>query len=834
MIRFKRTEYAECLNVSKVACTHCQLEFSDEVMIHDGEHRFCCKGCQGIYHLLSEEGLDTFYDKIGDTQLAPPTEQYENSENFNTPAFYERFVKTDNEGFCRVALVIEGIHCAACVWLNEKALHKMEGVVGVDINFTTNKAQITWADEVVKLSGIIDMIRAIGYDAFPYDASIQEARVNAERKDYYLRMAVAGFALMNMMSISFAQYHGYFSGISDDIVTILNVGEWVLSTPVLFYSGWVFFKGAYFGLKNKIVNMDILVSTGALLTYIYSIYITVFRLGEAYFDSVTMIIAFVLFGKFLEILSKKSAVDTLDVMSKHLPSEVNIIDGDNVKSVSVNDVVVGDVVIVQNGDKIALDGVLIEGEGNFDESSLSGESVPIPKKAGDNIISGTLSIDASIRYRVSKDFEHSTLSNLIAMLENSMSKKPRIEQIANRLSEYFSSTILILSLLTFIVWWFWPHDFDTAFMVGISVVIIACPCALALATPVATLVGLGLGAKRGILFKEAAQLETMANVSSIIFDKTGTLTEGKPKVIDVHWMDENVNRDLIYALVKSSKHPISKGVAAYLGERETLLLDEVNTITARGMVARYRGQMILGGNSTLMHDNGVSCAVSASEEVPLGCAVSASEEVPLGYKDDYVNSAFYVAIDNELKAVFELKDQAKSDAKENIEYFKKQGLEVIMLTGDHENVAKEVAIEIGIESYESEMTPQTKEAYLVTLQNQNKKVMMIGDGVNDILALARADIGIAMGSGSDIAIDVSDVVLMHDSLTSLSEAYKISKTTYGLIKQNLGISLVYNSITIPLAMAGYIIPLVAAVSMSISSLLVVGNSMRIRYSWNRR
>lgn len=808
--------------MSKVACTHCQLEFSEEVMIVDGEHYFCCKGCQGIYHLLSEEGLDTFYDKIGDTQLAPPTEQYENSENFNTPAFYERFVATDSEGFCEVALVIEGIHCAACVWLNEKALHKMEGVVGVDINFTTNKAHITWADEVVKLSGIIDMIRAIGYNAFPYDASIQEARANAERKDYYLRMAVAGFALMNMMSISFAQYHGYFSGISDDIVTILNVGEWVLSTPVLFYSGWVFFKGAYFGLKNKIVNMDILVSTGALLTYVYSIYITVFGLGEAYFDSVTMIIAFVLFGKFLEILSKKSAVDTLDVMSKHLPSEVNIIDGDNVKSVSVHDVVVGDVVIVQNGDKIALDGVLIEGEGNFDESSLSGESVPIPKKRGDNIISGTLSIDASIRYRVSKDFEHSTLSNLIAMLENSMSKKPRIEQIANRLSEYFSSTILILSLLTFIVWWFWPHDFDTAFMVGISVVIIACPCALALATPVATLVGLGLGAKRGILFKEAAQLETMANVNSIVFDKTGTLTEGKPKVIDVHWMDENVNRDLIYALVKSSKHPISKGVAAYLGERESVLLDEVNTITARGMVARYHGQMILGGNSALMHDNDIRCAVSVSEEVPLG------------YKDDYVNSAFYVAIDNELKAVFELKDQAKSDAKENIEYFKKQGLEVIMLTGDHENVAKEVAAEIGIESYESEMTPQTKEAYLVALQNRDKKVMMIGDGVNDILALARADIGIAMGSGSDIAIDVSDVVLMHDSLTSLSEAYKISKTTYGLIKQNLGISLVYNSITIPLAMAGYIIPLVAAVSMSISSLLVVGNSMRIRYSWNKR
>ncbi len=796
--------------MSKVACTHCQLEFSKEVMIVEDEHYFCCKGCQGIYHLLSDEGLDTFYDKVGTTKLAPPTQQYEKSENFNSPAFYERFVTCNSEGFNEISLVIEGIHCAACIWLNEKALQKMEGVVEVSINFTTNKAKITWADEVVKLSNIIDMIRAIGYDAFPYDASLQEAHANKERKDYYLRMAVAGFALMNMMSISFAQYHGYFSGIEADIVTILNVGEWVLATPALFYSGWVFFKGAYFGMKNKIVNMDILVATGALLTYFYSIYITVFGLGEAYFDSVTMIIAFVLFGKFLEVLSKKSAVDTLDVMSKHVPTEVSIIDGESVKSIGVNDVKVGDIVLLQNGEKVALDGVLIEGEGSFNESSLSGESVPIPKKIGDKIISGTLSIDASIRYRVEKDFAHSTLASLIAMLENSMSKKPRIEQLANRLSEYFSSTILIFSLLTFILWWFWPHDFDTAFMVGISVIIIACPCALALATPVATLVGLGLGAKRGILFKEAAQLETMAKVTSILFDKTGTLTEGKPRVVDVHWMDADVDKKLIFALVKSSKHPISQGVAEYLDEESTLLLDEVNTLTARGMLGRYQGKILLGGNSALMSDNGITC------------------------KDDYLNSAFYFAIDNELKVVFELKDQAKKDAKESIAYFKKQGLELIMLTGDHENVAKEIADEIGIESYQSDMTPESKEAYLVQLQNRDKKVMMIGDGVNDILALARADIGIAMGSGSDIAIDVSDVVLMHDSLTSLKEAYKISKTTYALIKQNLGLSLVYNAITIPLAMAGYVIPLVAAVSMSVSSLLVVGNSMRIRYSWKRK
>jgi len=780
-------------------------------MIVDGEHYFCCNGCQGVYHLLSDEGLDNFYDKVGNTQLAPPTQQFEDSSNFDSPAFYDRFVTTNSEGFQQVSLVIEGIHCAACVWLNEKALYKMEGVVDVHINFTTNKAQITWADNVVKLSGIIDMIRAIGYNAFPYDPSLQEAHANKERKDYYLRMAVAGFSLMNMMSISFAQYHGYFSGIEEDIVTILNVGEWVLATPVLFYSGWVFFKGAYFGLKNHIVNMDILVATGAVLTYFYSIYITLLQLGEAYFDSVTMIIAFVLFGKFLEVLSKKSAADTLDVIFRQVPGEVSIVDGESVKVVDVDEVNVGDIVMLKAGEKAALDGIVTEGEGSLDESSLTGESVPVYKQKGDTVISGTISIDAVLRYEVIKDFAHSTLSNLVAMLENSMSKKPRIEQIANRLSEYFSSTILIFSLITFVVWWFWPHDFDTAFMVGISVIIIACPCALALATPVATLVGLGMGAKRGILFKEAAQLETMAKADIVIFDKTGTLTEGRPEVVDVHWIDESVNKDAIYALVMSSTHPVSKGVASYLSASvdQHLALDEQNQIAARGIVGRYKAQMLVGGNRVFMEDHDVECNIEVT------------------------HTAFYYAVDGVLKAVFELKDQPKEDAAQTIEILKKHGVKSVMLTGDHRKAAAEIANEVGIEDYKSELLPDGKEAYIVSLQNSGKKVVMVGDGVNDILALARADIGIAMGNGSDIAIEVSDVILMNDSLKSLGEAFKISYTTYGLIKQNLGLSLIYNGITIPLAMAGYIIPLVAAVSMSISSLLVVGNSMRIRYSWNR-
>ncbi|HZF71158.1 cation-translocating P-type ATPase, partial [Sulfuricurvum sp.] len=720
----------------------------------------------------------------------------------------ERFVTTTKEGLSQVSLVIEGIHCAACVWLNEKALHKMDGVIEAHINYTNNKARITWNPESVKLSAIIDMIRAIGYNAFPYDASLQEVRANKERKDYYLRMAVATFATMNMMWIAVAQYAGYFTGITQDVKTILNTAEWFLATPVLFYSGWIFYRGAYYGLRNRAVTMDLLVVTGSSLAYLYSIYITVFEKGEAYFDSVAMIITFVLFGKFLEVLSRKNAADTLDIIGKHIPREVSIVEGETIRSVDVNEVKVGDIIVIRSGERSAIDGEVISGEGSFDESNLTGESEPIFKRLGDKIISGTTSIDALIHYRSTKDFAHSTLSNLVNLLENAMAQKPSIEQLANRLSQHFSSTILFLAIATFWGWYFWPHSFDRALMVGISVIIIACPCALALATPVATLVGLALGAKRGILFKSAAQIETMAKATMVVLDKTGTITQGRPEVVYAT-LHNPFDHNVLHTLVSSSKHPISRGVLEYLERTEeevdSTTLEEVREIPARGMVGRANGVVVAGGNALLMQE--------------LGIAVDAVSD----------KSIFYYAVDNLLVAVFELRDLPKARALESMEDLKRSNLRVVMLTGDHEAAAQRVAKEVGIDEVHAHLTPEGKAAFIDKAHQDGHIVVMAGDGVNDLLALAAADIAIAMGNGSDIAIEVSDVVLMNDSLTSLTEAFGISRKTYGLIKQNLGISLVYNSITIPLAMMGYVIPLIAAISMSFSSLLVVGNSMRVRW-----
>ncbi len=797
---------------NKISCSHCHLEFDELVMIKDNECFFCCKGCQGVFNLLKDEGLESFYKKSGNIVLTPPSQNFEDSLSFNSESFYDKFVKINNEGFSEVSLVIEGIHCSACIWLNEKALHKLDGVVEVNINFTNNKATIIWADHIIKLSAIIDMIRSVGYNAFAYDATLQEVHANKERKSYYLKMAVAIFASMNIMWIAIAQYAGYFTGITQDVKTILNIAEGILATPVLFYSGWVFFRGAYYGLKTKVVNMDLLVATGSLLTYLYSIYITILEQGEAYFDSVSMIITFVLIGKFLEVLSKKNAADTLDIITKGIPSEAKIIQNNSIVTCKIDDVTQGDIVVVSSGDKILFDGEIIKGDGSFNESNLSGESEPVYKNIGMNVVSGTLSIDADIHFRASKDFKHSTLSNLVTLLETAINKKPKIQQMANKLSEYFSSIVLVLSFITFIVWWLWPHSFEISFMVGISVIIIACPCALALATPVATLVGLGLGASRGIIFKEAAQLESMAKVDTLVLDKTGTITVGKPEVINVNIYEE-FDKNILYSLVSLSKHPVADGISKYIKQKNqaisNIVFDEFTQIPAQGIKAKYKDLELLGGNEKLLNENSIE--LNSSSE----------------------NTVFYFVINKKIVATYELRDKIKDGASELINSLRKKGIESIMLTGDNASVAKKIANEVGIDKFIYEQTPQSKAEYISELHKKGKTVVMVGDGVNDILALAHADIGIVMGSGSDIAVNVGDVVLLDDSLKSLHDAFKISSTTFSLIKQNLFISLAYNAVTIPLAMAGYIIPLVAAISMSISSLLVVGNSLRIRYKWKR-
>ena len=768
---------------------------------------FCCKGCQGVYHLLNTQGLGTFYDKLGDTQLQPATPQSNDLEKFDLEGFKNKYIKQEDNGLYEIHLIIEGIHCSACVWLNEKVLHQIDGVVEASINYTNNKAKVVWDSDILPLSKIIETIRSIGYNAYPYDPKLQEERAIQTRKSYYTRILVAVFGAMNIMWLAIAQYAGYFSGMQDAFKNILNWAEFVLATPVLFYSGWIFFRGAYYGYKNKIVNMDTLVSSGAFLAYIYSIYAMLTHTGEVYFDSVVMIITFVLVGKYLEVLSKKSAVDTLDNMMGSTPTEVTILK-DKIKSlVSVESIIVGDIIELKPGERVVIDGILSSGEALFDESSLTGENEPIFKTKGDEIRSGSLCLDSVISYKTSKDASSSLLTSIVKLLEESITKKPRIEQLANTISGYFSTTILMIALLTFIGWYYTSSQFETALIIAISVIVIACPCALGLATPMATLVGISMAAKRGILFKEATFLETMAKSTILAIDKTGTLTQGKPSVVHATFLDD-FDHSLLLSLVESSNHPIAKGVHNYLVSHSSSLnllpLEDIKSIEAKGITAKYSNQILRGGNAALLAYANITTSIKSE------------------------HSLFFFAIDEKLVAIFELSDTIREGATQAISQIKALGIKIVMLTGDHEKSAYKVAKTVGIEEVHAKLLPQDKANFITECHQKGEIVVMVGDGINDAIALALSDIAIAMGNGADVAVDVSDIVLLDETPQSLYEAYKLSHRTFQAVKENLGFSLLYNVISIPLAIFGFVTPLIAALSMSLSSLLVVGNSMRIK------
>jgi Cu+-exporting ATPase len=621
-------------------------------------------------------------------------------------------------------------------------------------------------------------------------------------------MSIAIIGSMNIMMIGVAKYAGFFSCMEEYTLHLVHIAEFIFATPVLFYSGWIFFRGAYYGLKNRIVNMDFLVSSGATLTYIYSMFVLFGGSGHSYFDSVAMIITFVLVGKYLEVLGKKSAVDTMDKIKSQVPLEATVVEDGVKKVVMLDSIAVGDIVEVKMGEKASVDGELISSVATFDESSMSGESLPVEKRVGDKIYSGTINSGQVIRYRATKNYANSTLNSIVTLLEDSLSSKPQIEESANEISKYFSITILLLALGTFVGWLLAGAGFEKALIVSISVIVIACPCALALATPIASLIGISWGAKRGLLFKEAKFIETFANANVVVFDKTGTLTDGNLTIrgqsndIEVNYLAP------LYALVDSSTHPVSRAIKLYLDDNysniEKRELEEIEQIHAQGVVAYYCNQRLLGGNSKLLSSNGINFSLDSSYTL------------------------YHFAIDDEVIVSFELEDSIKEEAKETIEYLRGIGIEVVMETGDHQAVASRVANNIGIEHFKSEMTPIDKSDYIDKLKEQDRVVVMVGDGINDALALSKADVAIAMGKGADVALAISDIVILNDSLRGIRDSFVISRRTYKFIKQNLGLSLVYNILTIPVAMAGFVIPLVAALSMSLSSLIVVGNSMRIK------
>ena len=779
-------------------CSHCRLDFDEKQMLEKDGHFFCCTGCEAVFELVQSKGLGDFYERLGKNSLEPV--------NFKQNlGVFDSFVRPTNEGFSEIHLVIDGIFCAACVWLNEKILIEEQGVIEASVNPITHKARVVFDERQVSLKRILTLIQSIGYKPSAYDPLKQEQKALSTKREFYSKLVVAIACVMNVMWIAVAKYAGFFSLMDAQTKDILNFAEFVLASPVLFYTGSAFYKNAYFSLKHGQISMDFLVIFGASLAYAYSLWAMFSRGGEVYFDSVAMIICFVFVGKYLEVLVKKHATDTMDGLNDFLKGEILVFNGKEFAPKDAYAVQVGDIIQLKTGDKILIDGVCVRGEASIDSSSLSGESEPVLVQAGTNINSACVVLDGSVEYRALKPYAESKLSQIISLLE--LSQKPKIQSLVAQIAVYFSRSVLAVALLCFCFWYFVRESgAEFALINAISVLIIACPCALALATPVSNLIALFQALKLKVLFKSSDKIEDLSKCDYAVFDKTGVLTDFKLKIARYE-LNQKANLNELFAFIGLSNHPVSASIREFLQEKvrdkKHLEFSAVKEIRAKGISARLKNDKFIGGNAQFLQE----CGIKMNQK--------------------FSDTHFVFAKNGEILAHFEFQSVLRAGAIELISYLKKIKMPIKMLTGDNEKAAQKVASKLGITDFTAFCLPENKMQVITTL-SQKHKVLMVGDGVNDALALQNAAVAVSLKQGADLAAQNSDIILLKNDLRALEQAIRLSKKTFIIIKQNLAFSLCYNALTIPLAFVGLINPLVAAASMSLSSVVVILNALRIR------
>ncbi|MCI7024048.1 MAG: cadmium-translocating P-type ATPase [Campylobacter sp.] len=810
-------------------CKHCAGHFESEAVIDANGNEFCCNGCKNVYAYLKSQGLSEFYSKLkkGEQNLAKPSSKHFDKQSAGS-MFSKLLRRDENSPFiCELEVLISGIHCPACIWLNEKALSNLEGVLELNISATTSKARVLFDERKTALEEILNLIIAIGYDPKPFN-EVNGAK-NSLSREHYARLIVALACSMNIMWVAIAVYSGYFEGLSLGAKKILHFAEFVLASPPVFYTASVFYRSALSSLKLRQINMDVNVSLGILSVYFYSVYAMLSGSEQVYFDSACMLVTFIFTGKFLQTKATQKAAQELENISSLFVEQVmSVKNNSRIPSISefkpcdVSEVKSGDFVLLRSGERAMIDGVVLSGEASVDNSSINGESVPVGISKDDALLSGALCAEGSVIYKATSSFQGSFLNKLSKLLSNASFARAQIEELANKISSHFGWAILGLCVASFVFWSVanisaWSGA--GAFGIAISVLVIACPCALSLATPIATLVAMGTATKRLVVFKDAKVLETLAKCDIIAFDKTGTLSKANLKVLKGQRFLPFDDGALL-ALASASTHPISKAVASYilknaLSPFKQDALENIQNIAGKGITATYKGVKIAGGSAAFIES--MAFIESKAFVKNLGASLA----------DEGGSSEYYFMYDNKLVARFFLDDELREGAKASIKELKQMGLKVLMLSGDKQIVASKVASELGIDKSHGELNPEQKALLIKELQ-KNANVVMVGDGINDILALKSANVGIAMGSGASVSVGVSDVVLLRDELGDLVFALRLAKKTFKVIKENLFISLAYNALSIPLAMAGFIIPLFAAISMSFSSLLVVLNSLRLK------
>ncbi|OPH48286.1 copper-translocating P-type ATPase [Paenibacillus ferrarius] len=723
---------------------------------------------------------------------------------------------------------IEGMTCAACAARIEKGLNKMPGISAATVNLALETAHVEYSPAEISVEEMVKKVDQLGYKAIRKEEDQTEGdykQKEIHRKKLQLIVsAILSFPLLWAMV-------GHFSFTSWIYVPEVFMNPWmqlVLATPVQFIIGRQFYVSAYKALRNKSANMDVLVSLGTSAAYFYSLFLTLEwaasedihrHAPDMYYETSAILITLIILGKLFELLAKGRTSEAIKKLMGLQAKTAIVIRNEQEMSIPVEEVVVGDIVLVKPGEKIPVDGEVVEGLSVVDESMLTGESIPVEKKAGDTVIGATINKNGSLKMKAKRVGRETALAQIIKVVEDAQGSKAPIQRIADVISGIFVPIVVGLAVITFVIWFIWaaPGEFATALEKAIAVLVIACPCALGLATPTSIMAGSGRAAELGVLFKGGEHLESMQKVQTIVLDKTGTVTKGKPELTDVliESIDVNATLSLIATAEKQSEHPLAEAIVAGIVAKGIQLTktEQFEAIPGYGIRAVVEGKEVHVGTRKLLQREAISYGIA---------------ETTMTNLESEGKTAMLVAVDREYVGIVAVADTIKDSSKEAIAQLKQMGIQVIMMTGDNERTAHAIAKQVGIDHVLAEVLPEGKAAEVKKLQEAGKIVAMVGDGINDAPALATADVGIAIGTGTDIAMEAADVTLMRGELTSIADAMYMSRKTMANIKQNLFWALGYNALGIPIAALGLLAPWVAGAAMALSSVSVVLNALRLQ------
>jgi Cu+-exporting ATPase len=729
--------------------------------------------------------------------------------------------KIETLGFAAITdkaeLAITGMHCAACSARIERVVGKLPGVLQATVNLATEKAVVNYNAAEVSVSEIKAAIEKIGFGAHNVanrEEKDQEQKTrehDVKRQRFWLIFsALLSFPLLAAMILH-----------SANITGMLNpYVELALATPVQFGAGWQFYRGAFLALKNGSSNMDVLVALGTSAAYFYSVANLLRGVHELYFEASAILITLIILGKMLEAVAKGRTSEAIKKLIGLQPKTARVVRNQQEVDIPVEEVLVGDIIVVRPGEKIPVDGIITEGMSAVDESMLTGESLPVDKKADDTVIGATINKFGTFKFAATKVGRDTALAQIIRIVEAAQGSKAPIQRFADVVSSYFVPTVVAIASVTFLAWYFIvdPGNFSRALINFTAVMVIACPCALGLATPTSIMVGTGKGAENGILIKGAEHLENAHKLTAIVLDKTGTITKGEPEVTNIFslgGMTESEILQLALATEKNSEHPLGQAVVNY-GKNKGIAIEEPEQFTSipgHGVEAAVKGRQILIGTRKLMADRAI----------PYQDYIERISEL-----EEQGKTVMLTAVDGQLAALLAVADTVKENSAQAVADLKQMGLEVWMITGDNERTARFIAQQVGIDHVLSEVLPEHKADKVAALQQEGKIVAMVGDGINDAPALVTADVGFAIGTGTDIAIEAADITLMRGDLNGIVSAIRLSRKTMANIKQNLFWALIYNTLGIPIAAAGFLSPVLAGAAMAFSSVSVVTNALRLK------